>query len=296
MEFLDLPPYVETQIFDTITERMHGQSQRLRFAAERSALRGQAVSYLTHGNARSLPQLAQPAYEPANVTNEDLQDLFERLKKNTRPRRLYDELIARSQMSRCPYCSDRPPSTLDHYLGKSAFAAFTVLGTNLVPACPECNNAKGAYESSNAGTIGATLHPYFDNVSNVRWLRARINDVRGRPVARFFVDGAGIPTIDLRHRAATHLKALNLKKYFKIKAGQEIGGLNQRLAPLLATDGRNAVENELHKQADQRSRNRLNSWERALFEALAEDSWYLDVYLPTVPLDTPITPRAPIAL
>ena len=133
--------------------------------------------------------------------------------------------MARAHEHRCPYCSDREPETLDHFLPKAQFSEATVLAVNLVPCCHSCNSKKNAFELSSRGEVAAVLHPYFDDVSQVRWLRARIVECADGPVARLFVDGAAIADSALRHRASSHVSALDLKRYFKRKAAQELPAL-----------------------------------------------------------------------
>ncbi|MGY3127829.1 DNA-directed RNA polymerase subunit RPC12/RpoP [Agrococcus sp. UYP33] len=298
MEFLGVPRITSVEVFDAIVLSLNDDALARRLTSERPAILVQCGAYSAHARAGALASMKPSGYAPKHVTVGELEELFRRLKKNKTPRRLYDELISRAALNRCPYCSDRAPSTLDHYLSLKKFSALTVLALNLVPACPECNSKKGAFEQSNAGFRGATLHPYYDNVSRTRWLRAVIVEVDGGPVARFYVDGAGIATPPLRARAASHLRALELRTHFKVKAAQEIAGLDDRMPRLLLERGESAVVKELREQAEQRSSNRVNSWERALYEALSNDRWYLARYLPDLASRTPggEDPRRPIAL
>lgn len=235
------------------------------------------------GGRGELAGIQPPGYTPLYVSDEELRRLYERLRDGAFARMYYDRLVGHASEDRCPYCSDREPTTLDHYLAKSEFSAYAVLPVNLVPSCDRCNTKKGNFEQSTRGHHGAVLHPYFDDVSDEHWLKATIVD-NGGPVARFYVDQSAISDPVLRTRASSHLNALRLKKYFKVKAGQELNNLERKLPAVLIKRGRSAVVDHLLDQADFRAGERVNCWERAVYEALAVSAWYLDVYLPTVPI------------
>jgi len=79
------------------------------------------------------------------------------------------------RLGSCPYCGLPGSISLDHYLPRSTkrFPQFSVLSLNLVPACMDCQSAKGAFFSlikptRNSRRRGGLLnkrrilHPYFD--------------------------------------------------------------------------------------------------------------------------------------
>lgn len=298
MEFLGPPDFTSVELYDTVVRGLRDRQLAAKYEREQPLVASQVGVYRDAARAGSLSAIAAGSYSPTAVTVAQLEDLYRRLRKNPKPRRLYDELVERARFKRCAYCSDRTAATLDHYLPLKKYSAFAVLALNLVPVCHDCNIQKGAFEQSGGGALGASLHPYFDDVSTTRWLRAVIVNPGGLgPVARFYVDGASITNPALRARAAQHLRALDLRTHFKTKAAQEIAGLDDRLPRMRLRKGRESVVAELFAQADQRSHNRLNSWERAFFEALADDSWYLDEHLAGLALVLPDDdPRRPIAL
>ncbi|MCZ0708990.1 hypothetical protein OYT00_03180 [Microbacterium paraoxydans] len=267
-------------------------------ALERPRILTEASGYVALAGRNALDEIDAVAFEPENVSLEQLKALYERLRDRAAPRKLYEELLSRARLKRCPYCSDREAETLDHYLSKAEYAQFAVLAANLVPSCYACNNKKNAYELARVDAQATTLHPYFDDVSGVRWLRARIVDGGGGPVARLFVDGSSIPEPAVRRKAMEHLRAFGLRKYFKLRSAQELAGLDDRLPRMLHESGRSAVVSELLAQALQRAGGRSNSWEGALFEALSESSWYLDTHLvglKNLPLHG-VDPRRPIPI
>jgi 5-methylcytosine-specific restriction endonuclease McrA len=100
-------------------------------------------------------------------------------------RKYYDQLMMLAPLQKCPYCGFGQASTLDHFLSKARYPAFSVLSTNLVPACTDCNKGKGA--SAVTQEI-QTLHPYFeqDVIETEPWLYAEVIEC-APPAARYFV-------------------------------------------------------------------------------------------------------------
>lgn len=296
MDYLGLPDQNAGAVFDTVVESTQSAELRQKLASERAWVVSGSRSYTTAASAGTLGQFNASVFISPNVEPSEMVALYERLRKNKIPRIIYTDLIHRNAYRRCAYCSTREATTLDHYLGKASFGVFAVLPANLVPACMPCNSAREVREVTTRAPAN-TLHPHYDDIASIRWLRARIVNAGG-PVARLYADPAAVSKPYLRARSAEHLTALNLKKYFKLKAAQELAGLDETLPDILARRGPSAVVEDLRIQARQRAVGRTNCWERALFEALAEDDWYLTTYLPSLAPRWTSTqdPRRPIPL
>lgn len=296
MDYLGVPALDAGAVFDTVVESTQSAEVRRRLARERAWVVAGSGIYTTAASTGTLGQLNASQFTSQNVQPSDMVALYERLRKNTLPRTIYTKLMYRNAFRRCAYCSDRDATTLDHYLGKASFGVFAVLPANSVPACMPCNSARAVREVRTHAPAN-TLHPHYDDIATIRWLRARIVN-RGGPVARLYADPAAVSTPYLRARSAEHLTALNLKMYFKLKAAQELAGLDETLPDLLVRRGTSAVVEDLRTQAQQRAASRTNCWERALFEALAEDDWYLTTYLSSLAArgTTSQDPRRPIPL
>lgn len=296
MDYLGLPIPSAGEVFDAAVQSTRSAPLRKRLAAERARVLSSSDDYEKAAQIGSLTQLKASDFSSARVRNTEMVDLYKRLRDNEIPREYYLQLLRQNKHDLCAYCSAREARTLDHYLGKASFGVFAVLPANLVPACDPCNQERASREKKTKSTAN-TLHPYYDDVSEIRWLRARIIDRNG-PVARLYADTAAIPTPYLRARAAEHLSALKLKTYFKAKSAQAIAGLDDILPQIRARDGVSAVVEALRTRATERAVGRENCWERALFEALAEDTWYLDTHLPSLAKlkSNSADPRRPFAL
>jgi 5-methylcytosine-specific restriction endonuclease McrA len=296
VDYLGVPALDAGALFDTVVESIQSATLRRKLSRERAWVVAGSGSYTTAATTGTLDQLNAAQFTSPNVQPSEMVALYERLRVNAVPRIVYTGLVYRNAFTRCAYCSDRDATTLDHYLGKASFGVFAVLPANLVPACMPCNLARAARELRTRAPAN-TLHPHYDDVAEIRWLRARIVDAGG-PVARLYADPAAVSTPYLRARSAEHLTALNLKRYFKLKAAQELAGLDETLPGTLLRRGISAVVDDLRTQAKQRAAGRTNCWERALFEALAEDDWYLTTHLPTLAAQGRDSqdPRRPIPL
>lgn len=72
---------------------------------------------------------------------------------------------------RCCYCNASKIDVLDHFLPESKYHALSVNPMNLVPVCEHCNNKKKAYEPDPNDVKSVLIHPYFDNILNIHWLK-----------------------------------------------------------------------------------------------------------------------------
>ncbi|MEZ8967478.1 HNH endonuclease [Vibrio breoganii] len=122
------------------------------------------------------------------VSKGDLVDLYKNTfsKEGTASRSIYNR-IKLSSKEKCTICLVSEAETLDHYLPKARYPAFSVDPQNLIPACTKCNKGKGA--SLLTTKEEHVLHPYFSPTKfyDEPWLKAEI--VEDIPVkVRFFVD------------------------------------------------------------------------------------------------------------
>ncbi|HBR5289174.1 HNH endonuclease [Klebsiella pneumoniae] len=67
----------------------------------------------------------------------------------------------------CPCCGEPgKPTTLDHYLPKTAYPELAIIIANLTPMCNECQQNKSSdYHDENGNKI--YIHPYFDPIEQV---------------------------------------------------------------------------------------------------------------------------------
>ncbi|RKO79713.1 hypothetical protein C5E04_10315 [Pectobacterium parmentieri] len=75
---------------------------------------------------------------------------------------------------RCCYCNSNKIDALDHFLPESKYCGLSVNPMNLVPSCDHCNESKGGYEPKYLNENTVLIHPYFDNILNIPWLRVNL--------------------------------------------------------------------------------------------------------------------------
>jgi hypothetical protein len=207
------------------------------------------------------------------VTTEELSELYSKhlAQQSSAGRGIYDELKAAAPNGRCPLCGQGFVSTLDHFLPKFYYPGLSVAPLNLVPACTDCNRLKGRRYPRSAQE--ATLHPYFDNVEEDSWLGARV--LEENPAAALFLVKT-VPGWDevTQARVKRHFKTLHLSRLYTANASDEISNIRENLQRVFVAGGGEAVREYLQEAARSRVCARVNSWQSALYGALAESEWY----------------------
>jgi hypothetical protein len=192
-------------------------------------------------------------------------------RKKDAARQYYDLLRQSVPHNTCPFCSQRKIKTLDHYLAKASHPIFAVTPLNLVPSCSDCNKAKLAHEPSTAQE--QIMHPYFDRADTARWLVATV--VQGRPPGvTFAVREPPTWSVIKSARIRKHFDLLGLAELYASYAGSRLSSMKLSLEEEYAEGGVAAVRRFLNREAASSRRVLRNSWEAAMFRALAESTWF----------------------
>ncbi len=194
-------------------------------------------------------------------------------KKGAPGREYYNEIKESSTFNICPLCGHRTVEQVDHYLPKSKFPSLVVLPLNLVPSCEKCNKIKLDDSPSNAEE--QTLHPYYDDVTTHQWLFAEVRETSPASF-RFFVRNVAEFDEELNARINYHFETLELSVLYASQTGAFVSDIRYRLIDLHARAGMNEVRSYLREEEETRSRNNINSWQRAMFQALADSDWFCD--------------------
>ncbi|MEU7646897.1 HNH endonuclease [Streptomyces huasconensis] len=181
-------------------------------------------------------------------------------------REIYNQLIKSARRGRCPLCGHGFADTIDHQLPKIAYPLLAVTPANLVPACLPCNKAKG--EAVPATAEEQTLHPYFDDVTDYVWLAARLT-APPEPGVTFFVDPHPDWSPTLTARVQRHFTTYKLARLYAAQVGTELAALND----YLRGKPYRAILDEIQARAT--SYGTRNSWQAALYRALAASPWYV---------------------
>lgn len=215
----------------------------------------------------TLTPLDQLPFDSSRLTN-----LYEThmVKKTSVGRKIYDNLIL-SAKGCCPFCSHGVVSTLDHYLPKSVINGFpelSIVPINLVPCCSDCNRKKSEKRPTTANE--QFIHPYYDDIGQEQWLSAKVNyDINNEVTILFYVDCPEIGDEILKARIKYHFKTLELEKLYSQQAATELSGIKYSLDNIFQKGG--AVKEYLFEQAESWRNFDKNSWQAAMYYALAND-------------------------
>ena len=210
-----------------------------------------------------------------DVTVEEMEKVYtQRMAKTSAPGRdTYDEIFSSAPQGRCPLCTQRSVTTLDHFLPKAHFPALAVAPLNLVPACSDCNKAKLASVPQRAEEVG--LHPYYDDLGDELWLNARVVE-RCPAAVRFGVVPPAAWDAVLSARVNHHFRALGLATLFASEAAEELINVRHQLTVLQAADPVDGVRTELLRRAESCAVARPNGWRAATYRAWSQNDWFCE--------------------
>ena len=274
MRKLPKPAFSVADIVDDCVRSVQSQDLKARLRKAKPTIAMAAQSYNSRGAVGELYLIAGgDAVDDVLAT--EMEALYKQTfvkSKKTRP--IYASLKKACRNDICPLCGQRTVHQLDHYLPVSQHPVLAVTPVNLVPACSECNKVKLAHAPINAEE--QTLHPYFDDLTNVRWLFADVE--QSHPLSMVFRASpvAGLSPI-LASRIARHFDMFNLGDLYASHAAEELSNIRYGLH-LVAT-GTNAANDllaHLEREAQSRSALYQNSWQTAMYEALAQSDWFCD--------------------
>lgn len=187
-------------------------------------------------------------------------------------RHIYNKLIVTAN-GKCPFCGDiGHVKNLDHYLPKANFPLFSVMPSNLIPCCRDCNSEKlNSFSNTQAGQ---SLNPYFDDDKyfTERWISARV--VAGAPpIMEFFVSAPAHWSAVEQARVEAHFSDYSLASRFGVEAGGEISEAIQTRRTRLADHDPVEYSDHLREVSDI-SPALTNNWRRVMYAALAADAWF----------------------
>lgn len=226
--------------------------------------------YAAHGEVAELYLITGTDNINGLVTRDEMDRVYNNtFVKSVKTRSMYDKIKKACENDICPLCGQRTVFQLDHYLPISGFPVYGVTAINLVPACSDCNKLKLAHIPTTPGE--QTLHPYFDDIEQERWLYATV-----LPAALTF-SVVPPPTWDAlkAERVATHFRTFGLGVLYATHAAVEINNMRHSLTKLsIGPDSANAISAHLRERAESCAAAHLNSWQTATFDALANSEWF----------------------
>lgn len=203
-----------------------------------------------------------------DLSKDDMVTLYTtKFAKKDQPGRIYYDKIKLSPTNGiCPLCGIGQVATLDHYMAKTLYPTLAVTPHNLIPACRDCNDPRGAVRFDSAADM--TLHPYFDDAQNIEWLSAAV--VSTYPICvSYTIDGA-LQDAELRDRLSNHLKVFDLKERYAKKAAEEISANKLTYQAVLDAGGLEGLRSYLQLLYASAYSAEKNSWRTALYKALMD--------------------------
>jgi hypothetical protein len=277
MRRLEKPSVDPGEVYDACVSGITDPVLAAKFIAARSAFVASCKDYGLRASTHQLFSLVasdrakggQPVI--AGMNKQEFVELYiKQMVDDRKPGRgYYDQLLMLAPLGLCPFCGFGHAKTLDHFLSKARYPAFSILCANLVPACADCNTCKGA---SVVMQNTQMLHPYFEeqSIENEPWLFAEV--VESVPATvRYFIQPPGPWHNDLIQRVTNHFNKLDLAKRFAVQADAELAGLGHMLSELKARD---MIQAHLSCIARAERKIRRNSWKAALFDALVKSEWF----------------------
>lgn len=209
------------------------------------------------------------------VTKKELMDVYSlhMVGMNKPARVIYDQLKSKAPLGKCPFCGLGQASTLDHYLPKSKHPLIAVLPINLIPACKDCNTDKSTTIAVTEGE--QCLHPYFDHQHFVteQWLYAEVRQTAPASI-HFYVSPPAHWDEVSKNRVQSHFNDFKLADRYSKEAGNQLACLMDTLVAYQGMMGVGGVKMHLDIEARSNFTQHCNSWQTAMFQALAASDWY----------------------
>ncbi|WP_419880601.1 hypothetical protein ACN6MY_13185 [Peribacillus sp. B-H-3] len=166
-------------------------------------------------------------------------------------------------------------STLDHHLPKAKYPALAVTPINLIPSCYDCNKTKTAARPLRAEE--ETLHPYFDDIEDDLWLEAEV--LPQKPLGfKFYVERPDNWDELKYKRVKNHFSTFKLGPLYSIFAAEEFSMRDLTLKKIFDKSGPTELKTQLEDYVESTERVHLNSWQSAMFRALARSEWFIRNY------------------
>jgi hypothetical protein len=270
---LPLPADDAAEVYVLCISKVRNLRLRSRLARVRRHVVAAAAQLSAAGNQHAFYTMKPKKRVGSAVTKDEMSAVYElRMARKGAPGRpVYDRLLVAAAHMRCPLCGQRTVSTLDHYMPRRFFPALSVVPINLVPACSDCNKLK--LDAVAADENRQLLHPYFDDVDSVTWLRAVVEESNPTSLEFSVAPPAvwdNVTTERMRH----HFSILRLGVLYRSHAAAELLNIKHSISLLFHKAGIDGVREHLLTEAESRRMAQLNSWQAAMYSALASSAWY----------------------
>ena len=284
MRRLSKPPLTQASVFAACGQGVNDVGLKMRCEAiapqlieqeliyEQLASRGQLQQWVAH------PRGNDTALTIGHVTRGDLKGLYvNQMARAGKPARIfYDQLRVSAPNNICPYCGIGAVETIDHFLPKGRYSSLSVLPSNLVPACRDCNTGKLDGVLTDARVFS---HPYFEEtcVFSEEWLFASI--LPSQVIhAVYRVVTPGTWSAETSQRVVGHFAEFDLFRRFSIQAAERLSYYANLIDGMVREGAGDDVQRILvFTIQSELAAYGVNSWQVALSKAVAHDVWFCTV-------------------
>ncbi|HCP5456224.1 TPA: hypothetical protein OEH49_001437 [Escherichia coli] len=263
-------------VFNACIDRVRDEDLKRRLIACSQEIEDSSIEFDAKVSIAQLHTILPKDNVATVVTVDEMKVVYtSRMAKKLAPGRIYyDKLMSLPDHGRCPLCSQRVVSTLDHHLPKAHFPSLAVSPFNLIPACQDCNKIKS--EDIPICSEEETLHPYYDDVEAFVWVKAKIRE--SIPVAiEFYVEPPEDCPPLLAKRMKYHFKAFKLSALYASHAAEELASIEYIAKRIYDGGGSIELKKYLTETAAGKKSVSLNSWQSALYSCLSENNWFCEV-------------------
>ncbi|RWQ28087.1 MAG: hypothetical protein E5Y88_29890 [Mesorhizobium sp.] len=271
MRRLIRPAYAARDILDQCAQSIRDEDLTIRLALIGDQVEEAETAYVEHGKNETLFSIMQSG-GIGDVTGDEMKRVYKgTFAKSKSTRHIYDAIKKLSPNDICPMCAQRTVGTLDHYLAQSLHPALVVTPANLVPSCGDCNKAKLDAQPGVANE--QTLHPYFDNVDDDLWLRASVEE-RSPAALLYFPDPPPDWSETMQTRLLLHFRTFGLGALYASHSAVELTNIRYGLQRIGERGTIDDIRAELLRRAESSAAAHINSWQTAMYTALAASDWF----------------------
>jgi hypothetical protein len=275
MRKLELPIEIARDVFLDCISIVEDTDLKARLTACAGLITDAATEFNTKITTNLAHTIARETVVNGNLSAKELSNVYtyRMAKKKTPGRSLYEKLKSAADNDICPICGHRIVTNLDHYMPKSLYPRLSVVPINLVPVCTDCNKIK--LHDFPMSPQEVTLHPYYDNIENVQWLKADIVE-KSPPAVIYSVQPHTDWDALLSQRVTNHFNSFEINQLYSKQAAVELTNINYRLQKLFDDKGVIGVHQHLQEAAESAEHANKNSWQTALYRCLAGSLWFCD--------------------
>jgi 5-methylcytosine-specific restriction endonuclease McrA len=205
----------------------------------------------------------------------ELKEVYKRVLTGGNERPTYEKIKA-SAGRICPQCGVGRIRNLDHYLPISQAPELSVVPSNLIPVCGDCNFEK---LNQTPDTLEeCVFNPYFDDWSGYSLLYASVV-LEPEVVVNFRIDQPeGCPD-EIFKRAKATFSAFNFDEGLSVAASgmmKDVKNNCQRFANVEEPERSGAVRDWLQDQYNGHAEDYPNGWRAAMYRAYLESDEFVD--------------------